>query len=357
VSVNKLIDWIRHHQVVAFFVITFAITWGLGFSWIAIIRRQQFLLLPLAFVATSGPGLAGILVSAVTNTRPSRGSRRAFWTALAAAWLAALLVCVANSKFLQQSPVTPLRIGLFAVSVLPVAFVIASAWSRNPSIKNYLASLVRFRGVWGWLLLGLLLFPALHLISLLMNSLAFRQPISPDQFPHMSLPLVGLVIVKFLYQFFFFNGTGEETGWRGFALPRLQTRMSPLVAALVIGLFWAPWHFFLWRAVGSPVWTLPFWGEQFALHILSSVFIVWICDRAYGSILVAGVTHAAANTVMAFISLQGMRGLYLTYAVAALALILLGRMWKKLPHDHSAVYRPPEHAAQPNAQPMPTVVP
>jgi membrane protease YdiL (CAAX protease family) len=353
---NKLIGWIKHHQVAAFFVITFAITWGLGFSWIAIIRREQFLLLPLAFAATCGPGLAGILVSAVTNTQPRRGSRKAFWIVLAMAWLAALLVSVANSKLLQQSPVTPMTVGLFAVAVLPVAFVIASAWSRNPSVKNYLASLVHFRGVWGWLLLGVLLFPALHLISLLMDSLVYSHPISPDQFPHLNLPLVGLVIVKFLHQFFFFNGTGEETGWRGFALPRLQTRMSPLFAALIIGLFWAPWHFFLWRAVGSPVWTLPFWGEQFALHILSSVFIVWICNRAHGSILVAGVTHAAANTVMAFISLHGMGGLYLTYVVAALALILVGRMWKKLPHDHSAVYRSPEQAAQSNVQPTPTVV-
>jgi membrane protease YdiL (CAAX protease family) len=342
--VNKLIDWIRLHQVTAFFIITFAITWGLGFSWMAIIRRHQFLLLPLVFVATSGPGLAGILVSAVTNTRPSHGSRRAFWVALAVAWLAVLLVCVANSKFLQQSPVTPMRVGLFAVSVLPVAFVIASVWSRNPSVRNYLASLVRFRGMWGWLLAAVALFPALQVISLLVNRLVYRQPISSDQFPHMSIGLIGLLIVKFLYQFFFFNGTGEETGWRGFVLPRLQARMSPLVAALIIGLFWAPWHFFLWRAVGSPVWTVQFWAGQFALHVLSSVFIVWICDRAYGSILVAGVTHAAANTVMAFVPLQAMRGLYLTYVVAALILTLVGRMWKRLPRSHPAVHGQPEGA-------------
>jgi len=29
---NKLIEWIKRHQVAAFFIITFAITWGLGFS-------------------------------------------------------------------------------------------------------------------------------------------------------------------------------------------------------------------------------------------------------------------------------------------------------------------------------------
>jgi membrane protease YdiL (CAAX protease family) len=334
---DRLVGWIKRHQVTAFFVITFAITWGLGFSWSAIIKRQQFLWLPLAFLATCSPGIAGILVSSVIKTEPKRGPRKTFWIALVVAWLVSLLVAFANLEFLQHSPMTSMSVGLFAVAVLPVAFVVASAWSRNPSVRDYLASLVRFRGVWGWLLVGAALFPALQVISLLVNRFAYGQPILSDQFPNMSVGLIGLVVVKFLYQFFFFNGVGEETGWRGFAMPRLQARISPLVTALIIGLFWAPWHLFLWRAVGSPVGTVHFWVGQSALHLLSSVFIVWICDRAYGSILVAGVTHACANTVMAFIPLQGMRGLYVTYLVAALILSLAGRMWKRLPQSHPAV--------------------
>lgn len=35
----------------------------------------------------------------------------------------------------------------------------------------------------------------------------------------------------------------EENGWRGFALPRLLTRHSPLVASLVLGLMWTAWHY------------------------------------------------------------------------------------------------------------------
>ena len=334
---NRLVDWIRRHQVVAFFIATFTITWGLGFSWNAVISRQRFLWLPLAFLATCGPGIAGILISAVSNTEPMRGPRRMFWIAFVMAWSVSLVVALANSGFLQHSPMTPMSVGLFAAAVLPVAFVVASAWSRNPSVRKYLSSLVRFRGLWGWLLVGGTLFPALQIVSLLVNEFAYGQPLSSQQFPQVSVDLIVLVVVKFLYQFFFFNAIGEETGWRGFAMPRLQARMSPLAAALLIGLFWTPWHVFLWRAAGSPVWTVSFWSEQFALHLLSSVFIVWICNSANGSILVAGVTHAAANTVMAFIPLQGLRGLYVTYAGAALILTLIGRMWRRLPQSHPAV--------------------
>jgi uncharacterized protein len=345
-NMYRLIDWIKHHQVTAFFIATFAITWGLGFSWGAIIQRNQFLWLPLAFVATCGPGLAGIFISAVTNTQPRQGPRKAFWISFLAAWFVSVLVCLANLKFIQQSSLSPAAVGLFTIAAVPVAFVIASAYSRIPAVKNYLASLIQLRGVWGWSLLGLVWFPALHLISLLINSFLNRQPIPSLQLPDMSLALIGLIVIKFLYQFFFFNATGEETGWRGFVLPRLQTRTSPLIAALIISFFWVPWHFFLWQATGSPVMTFQFWAEQYTLHILSSLFIVWICNRGHGSILVAGITHAAANTVVAFIPLQDIRGPILTWMAAALALILVDRMWKKLPPDHPAVYKSPWMAAQ-----------
>ncbi len=338
---KKLTNWIKRHQVAAFFIITFAISWGLGFSWSAVLKRDQALLLPLAFVAACGPGLAGIIITAVTNTQPRQGPRKAFWIAFLVAWFVSALVCLANLKFIEQFPLSMAVVGLFTIAVVPVAFVIASAYSRNPAVRSYLSSLIQLRGVWGWSLLALVLFPALLLISYSINSLLNRQPIPSHQFPDISLALIGLVIVKFLYQLFFFNATGEETGWRGFALPRLQTRTSPLIAALVIAFFWVPWHFFAWQAEGKPILTLQYWIEMYIGHILLSVLIVWIFNRAKGSILVAGFTHAATNTVQAFIPIKDMQSLYLTLFIAVLVVILVDRMWKKLPPNHLAVYQAP----------------
>ena len=335
---NKITDWIKRHQIAAFFIITFAITWGLGFSWGAVLQRDQGLLLPLAFASACGPGLSGIIISTVANTQPRQGSRKAFWITFLAAWVVSALVCLANLKFYEQFPLSPVVVVLFTISVVPVAFVIASAWSRIPSVRSYLASLIRLRGMWGWALLALVLFPALHLISFPINSLLNKQSIPSNQFPDISLALIGLVIVKFFYQLFFFNATGEETGWRGFALPRLQKTTSPLIAALVIAFFWVPWHLFGWQAEGKPVTTLEYWIVMYIGHILLSVLIVWVFNRAKGNILVAGFTHAAANTVQAFIPVQNILSLYLTLFVAVLVLIVVDRMWKKLPSDHPAVY-------------------
>jgi membrane protease YdiL (CAAX protease family) len=336
---NTLSSWIRRHQVIAFFAITFAISWGLGFSWNAVLNRDQGLLLPLAFLSVCGPGLAGIIVSAIINTQPKQGSRKVFWIALLVAWVVVTLVCLANSKFIEKTSLSTVLIILFTISVVPVAFIIASAYSRIPSVRSYLASLLRLRGVWGWALLALVLLPTLLLISIPVDSILNKRPLSSYPFPEISLSLMGLVIVKFFYQFFFFNATGEETGWRGFALPRLQTQTSPLIAALIIGVFWATWHFPFWQAQGQPITAVEFLAAMYIGHILASVLIVWICNRARGSILVAGFAHAALNTAQAFIPFRDIRSLYPTLFIAALVLILVDRMWKNLPTDHSAVYR------------------
>jgi membrane protease YdiL (CAAX protease family) len=52
-----------------------------------------------------------------------------------------------------------------------------------------------------------------------------------------SLGIVGVAIVVTLV-----NGFGEETGWRGYALPQLQHRFGPIAASLVIAAAWAAWH-------------------------------------------------------------------------------------------------------------------
>lgn len=338
---NRLTIWIRQHQVVTFYLITFAITWGLGFSYGAVMKRGEFLLAPLAFIATCGPALAGIIVTAVSNARTRQGARKAFWIAFLAAWVVAALVFLAHNTFINHAPLNPIMIGFTLVSVLPVAFVISMVQSRLPAVKRYLASLVRLRSVWGWSLLALFLTPALVLLSILISSLLGRQPITIRPFQGISLTLAGLVVVKFLYQFFFFNTTGEEVGWRGFALPRMQSRMSPLMACLIMNIFWILWHTFLWMAEGKPVSSPGFWATTYLQDLPATILITWLYNRSKGSILVAGIAHAAANTAFAFITNLDWTVFAAITVLAALVMVLVDRMWKRLPSDHPAVIQPP----------------
>lgn len=331
---KQLASWIRTHQLAAFFILTFVMSWGIWFAPGAVLQQGNILLTPLIFVYACSPALAGIIISAVSSTEARQGSRLSFWVAFLFAWIALLLVEMGHAALFSKDPLSPVIIGFYAVGALLVAFVISSTYSRIAGVRSYLSSLIRLRRVWGWAILAMIFIPALILLSVPLSNLMTGRPLADYPFPELSLSLLGLVAVKFIYQLFFFNSTGEEVGWRGFALPRLQARTSPLVAALIIALFWAPWHFFFWQAEGKPVLALQFWADMFLGHILFSIFIVWICNRAKGNILVAGIAHAATNTTFAFVGLQTS----LPWVITAMMLILVDRMWKKLPHDHPVVY-------------------
>ncbi|MEM3672878.1 MAG: CPBP family intramembrane glutamic endopeptidase [Candidatus Bathyarchaeia archaeon] len=45
-----------------------------------------------------------------------------------------------------------------------------------------------------------------------------------------------ILIVSFL------TNMWEEIGWRGYALPALQKKHDALISSLIVGVFWAFWH-------------------------------------------------------------------------------------------------------------------
>jgi membrane protease YdiL (CAAX protease family) len=89
-----------------------------------------------------------------------------------------------------------------------------------------------------------------------------------------------------------FIGLGEEPG-RGFALPELQRKHSPLMASLILAPVWALWH-------------LPLIGNEFPLPIvipfLLSLYggtfaLTWVFNGTKGSVLLPMLFHATINTV------------------------------------------------------------
>jgi membrane protease YdiL (CAAX protease family) len=98
----------------------------------------------------------------------------------------------------------------------------------------------------------------------------------------------------FLFSIFPGSALGEELGWRGFALPRLQTRRSALAASLIVGAVWGTYHFPLFL-LGSPVRPLALF-LPFALScVIMSIFYTWMYNGTGGSLLLAVILHAATN--------------------------------------------------------------
>ena len=99
------------------------------------------------------------------------------------------------------------------------------------------------------------------------------------------------------------NGpVGEEFGWRGYALPKLQNKYGPLIASLVIGTIWGIWHlpsFFAPQGVVGAIAAAI--GMVFIIPytlgtIANSIFMTWVYNKSKASALIAGIIwHAAIN--------------------------------------------------------------
>ena len=90
------------------------------------------------------------------------------------------------------------------------------------------------------------------------------------------------------------SALGEEIGWRGYALPRLQARMSALSTSLIIGPIWALWHLPLWLT-GAPGRTPTLYAAFFASVIALSVILTWVYNSTGGSLLMVVLLHATFN--------------------------------------------------------------
>lgn len=172
----------------------------------------------------------------------------------------------------------------------PFAAALLVTWltEGGPGLRELLGSLVRWRARPIWLAVSLLLLPATMLGAIWVyaawhgsaGSLSLRG--TWDTLP-----------AHFVYTLLLCGPLGEEPGWRGFALPRLQARFGPLGASVWLGLLWALWHLPLWFIYPAPC-LFPLYA---AGAILMTVLFTWLYNHTQGSVLYSLLFHASMSTV------------------------------------------------------------
>lgn len=237
---NRLAQSIHKHPVVAFFVLTYALAWII---WIPVGIFMNGISTGFVLLGAWAPTIAAITLTGYLEGRSGIGT------------------------LLQ-------RIRIWRVGIQWYVFVLFSA-----------------------ALIGLV---AIFLFILLGGTAP--QPTFPPGVPR-ELGFVLLPII-FLTNIFVGGPLAEEYGWRGFALPHLQAKMSALLASLIIGIFWAVWHlpFFVFEATSSVVGNIP----PFAYVLLLvgwSVLFTWVYNNSRGSILLMVLYHAALNTTIGSLGL------------------------------------------------------
>ncbi len=214
------------------------------------------------------------------------------WVLWAPLWLPAFGV--------DGLPALRFQHALGALGPFSAAFLTSYITSGRVGIIRLLRSmLVDWRSL-PWAVLALvgplfLLLGAMAAISLLgAGSFDLSRIGQSAEFPGMT------ALGYFLYNLFTF-GYGEETGWRGFALPRLQRRYRALPATVLLSAGWAWWHLplFWYRPGYSEMGVAGAAGWLFSL-VTGSILLTWLFNSSRGSVLVVAVFHAAMD--VAFVS-------------------------------------------------------
>ena len=92
---------------------------------------------------------------------------------------------------------------------------------------------------------------------------------------------------------------GEEIGWSGFITPKLLKITSVPVTSLIVGVFWAVWHFPAiiggFYGQGTPLWVaLP----GFTMVLVGYSFIRTVLVAKSKSLWTGVVLHASGNTIL-----------------------------------------------------------
>ena len=91
---------------------------------------------------------------------------------------------------------------------------------------------------------------------------------------------------------------GEETGWRGVALPRLQQAYGPCAGTLILALLHGLWHIpalLVPGFVSGSSFSVPFMVGWIATVIAATFLYSWIFNHTQGSLLIASLVHGGAN--------------------------------------------------------------
>lgn len=231
VEASKWKDWIRSHALLVYFVLVFAITWGIGGIGLLAphaLRRlsgSSALMNPLFYAAVYAPSVSSVLLTALSGGGPALRElfkRLLPWRA-GVAWY--LMV-------LAGYPVAGLLAG-------QAAGLFGEAQGRMPNWAHFYAALL----------------PALV--------------VDPG-------PL------------------GEELGWRGFALPRLLKRWNPLTASLILGLIWGVWHLPAFFIAGLPQthMAMPFFLlNTISISVVDTALFL----RTRGNLVLPILVHLITN--------------------------------------------------------------
>lgn len=93
------------------------------------------------------------------------------------------------------------------------------------------------------------------------------------------------------------GAVGEELGWRGFLLPRLEKRIGKMMGAWLMAILWGLWHVAGMMFPGMPLQVVP--PVLFLLSVaFFGIFLAFVFNRTGGSVLATIFAHLSFNIAL-----------------------------------------------------------
>jgi membrane protease YdiL (CAAX protease family) len=170
------------------------------------------------------------------------------------------------------------------------AFVVTAVSEGREGVVRLLRRIVQWRVGIAWYVFTFIGLPAIETLGTIAIPGVLASATSIDWLPELMS-----AAVFFVYPGLLAGPLGEEIGWRGFALPRLQRLQGPVKASLILGVLRAFWH--------APIWFSGQWSTPSVPNIAVYVFWIvavtfiftWVFNNSQGSVFMAILLHGTMD--------------------------------------------------------------
>lgn len=329
----SLFQIIRNNQLLSFLAGAFVISWIINA--IPFFIGESYVVM-FGLLTAFGPAIAAIAVSAVSFPGRVKSSSLLQWGSFFMIFsiLFVLFFFTATSIGLAEE-MNPMILVIGAILAGLSAFTISSGFSGQKGIQTLMRSLFQWRVRVRWYLVALFIYPLINIVAIMIMLLQGGSVYQITSFfQGISIPLISLMIIAV-----FLDGPlGEEPGWRGFALPRLQFLYSPLVASLILAVIWALWHaplhFTSYYPAASGWFPLLL---RIIYEMPVTIMYTWVYNNTRGSLLLATLLHASNDVTGLFIPISAevfyvnpfFLPLLVVLFIVAGIIVIHDRMWIK----------------------------
>jgi uncharacterized protein len=170
--------------------------------------------------------------------------------------------------------------GINPTGPLFAALIVSAVVAGRRGVGEWFRRTITVRGQWRWYAAAIGIVVGLNVLALLLALLFGVSRPSSDDLAAWPEPLIVFPFYLLLI------ALPEESGWRGFAMPRLADRWGAIGGTAVLGVLIAIWHVPLVIA-GSQVAVIL--GAVFASQFL----FTWLQEKTDGSVPIVMVAHAS----------------------------------------------------------------